>query len=94
MEDQIKWEFNVEKRPKLRTYRIFKTSYGAENYVEKFLSKGHRAILAQFRFGISPLKIEVGRFYNIPLQFRLCEMCLLNTIEDEKHFLLDCPKYN
>jgi len=92
--DKINWEVNIEKKPKLRTFRIFKKTYQTENYVKRYLSKSSRAILAQFRCGISPLKIEIGRFYNIPLELRLCELCSPDSIEDEKHFLLECPEYS
>lgn len=49
--------------------------------------------MAQFRAGITPLKIEVGRYYRIPLEFRICTLCNYNVVEDEKHFLLECSKY-
>ena len=57
--DGVIWEAEVEKRDKLRTYRIFKTHNKTEKYVTRFLSKGSRAILAQFRCGISPLKLKL-----------------------------------
>ena len=62
----------------------------------QILSKRHRSVLAQFRCGILPLIIEIGRFKNyIPVELRLCEMCDLNSIEDKKnHFLLYCSLYS
>jgi hypothetical protein len=95
MADELSWGVQLEKKSKLRTYRIFKNEFKTENYVRKYLSKGSRAVLAQFRVGITPLKIEIGRFYRIPLEFRLCEFCLHHdVIEDETHFLLECCMYN
>lgn len=49
--------------------------------------------MAQFRCGILPLKIETGRYYNIPADLRLCEICSENCIEDEIHFLFFCKTY-
>ena len=43
---------------------------------------------------ILPLKIEIDRFNNIAVELRLCEMCDLNSIEDETHFLLYCSLYS
>ena len=50
--------------------------------------------MAQLRFGILPLAIEVGRYHNTSEDDRLCEMCDLNEIENEVHFILYCPYYD
>ena len=42
----------------------------------------------------SALKIETGRFQNIPIEYRICTMCDQNVIETESNFLLCCSKYN
>ena len=41
------------------------------------------------------LKIETGRFTRplTPLEQRVCDHCLM-TIEDEFHFLMQCPRYS
>ena len=46
------------------------------------------------RFGILPLNIETGRFRNQPIEQRICNLCELNEIEDELHFLFKCTLYN
>ena len=78
---------------KLRTYRIFKQTFGQEAYLCSNISKIERSHLAQFRFGILPLKIETGRFIGQALPERICNQCQLNDIENEIHFLIKCPKY-
>ena len=50
--------------------------------------------MAQFRSGILPLKIETGRYTNIPWQFRICELCDMDDVEDEFHFMMCCTRYN
>lgn len=45
------------------------------------------------RCGTFPLEIEKGRIRNIPVEQRTCKMCDLQTVEDETHFLIQCPKY-
>lgn len=58
------------------------------------ISKSQRSILAQFRCGILPIRIETGRYKGEPLDERICNFCVLNEIEDESHFLLNCTIYS
>ena len=76
---------------KLRTYCQFKSVYEVEQYCKMILSLRHRAAFAKFRCGVAPLRIESGRFENIPLEERKCFFC--NAIESESHALLDCILY-
>ena len=43
---------------------------------------------------LHPLMIERGRHLNIPRTERYCLLCKSNQIEDEKHVLLHCTKFN
>ena len=43
---------------------------------------------------ILPLRVETGRFKNEPLSERKCMFCDQESVEDEFHFILHCPKYN
>ena len=88
------WHANIKSMDKLRTYQTFKWEFGTEKYVSTLLSKRHRSFLAQFRSGILPLRIETGRFQNVPIQERICILCDQNSIEDETHFLLECDLYS
>ncbi len=83
----------VNNSDKLRTYSIFKLSYDSEDYVRIVTNRQHRSPLAQLRCGILPLKIETGRFQNIPLEYRLCILCNQEVIESQSHFLLHCDRY-
>jgi hypothetical protein len=38
--------------------------------------------------------IEIGRYKNLETEERLCKLCIAQKIEDEYHFLIDCPIYN
>ena len=51
------------------------------------------SFFCQFRSGILPLAIETGRYRNVPTDERLYEICNLNLVEDEIHFLCFCPRY-
>ena len=57
------------------------------------MSKRARSLFTQFRHGILPLKIETGRFRNLPVEQRICELCQMDMVEDEVHFLCTCPLY-
>ena len=38
--------------------------------------------------------IEKDRYLNLERNQRVCSMCNSNDIEDEFHFILQCPAYN
>jgi hypothetical protein len=88
------WIETVQNTPKLRTYKLFKCNFNTEDYVLFNLSKYERSIIAQFRCGILPLRVETGRYIGEPLNDRLCRLCNDSCVENEVHFLLNCPKYN
>jgi len=81
---------------KLRTYKLFKLSIGLEPYTR--LPPADRRLIAQLRCGMAPLAIETGRWQGLAVEERLCRLCQdnlqLNVVENEVHFLVDCPAYN
>ena len=91
---KAEWSKRILKKPKLRSYCCWKKDYNTEPYVKIGLPREHRSILAQIRSGTLPLKIETGRFMGIKLDDRLCTVCDEGIVEDEKHFLLECNRYN
>ena len=80
-------------KPKLRTYIKYKTLFGTEEYAKCLMSRKQRCILAQFRSGTLPLKIETGRWQNLPIPERVCLVCAEDAVEDEFLFLCICTKY-
>ena len=68
--------------------------YCSERYVSLNLKRNERSILAQFRCGILPLRIETGRNVGEKANERLFKICDSQQIEDETHFLLHCPFYS
>jgi len=102
--DEENWKREIVKFPKLRTYRLFKTKFGKENYTQQFLSKNRRSLIAQMRTGTSNLRIETGRYERqrnqngqleiLPAEKRLCKICeSIEKVEDEYHFIFECEKY-
>ena len=81
------WSVDVNNKPKLLTYILFKSDLNLEDYVKYHMHKRHRSLFAQFRVGILPLYIETGRYDNTPLATRICKLCDSDALEDEFHFL-------
>ena len=59
-----------------------------------------RSLLTRFRAGVSPLRIETGRYEangsgtrGIPAHDRICLCCGLG-VESELHMFIDCPLYD
>ena len=78
---------------KLRTYNKFKFHYTREPYLEQIENRKYRSAIAKLRTSSHKLNIEAGRYKNIKLENRLCTCCTQNKIEDEIHFLIQCPAY-
>ena len=82
------------KQPKLRTYKLFKTSYCIEPYLTSNLPKKTYTNSAWFRVSSHNLKIETGQHDKpkTPIEERKCDKCNSNEIEDELHCLIICSK--
>ena len=94
---QLQWKQTLDLKPKLRTYQTFKEDYATEEYLNIFLTRYQRSLLAQFRVGVLPLRVETGRFNtlidpaarnyrHLRLHERICQLCNMGSIEDEYHF--------
>jgi hypothetical protein len=90
---------------KLRTYATFKTHICREPYLSVITDSRKRALMFKLRSGVAPLRIETGRYEIVkkpgsnkegrmrrPVNERIC-LCCGNGVEDEFHFICDCPCY-
>lgn len=77
---------------KLRTYKIFKTNFGCEQYVCTTMGKQLRSSLAKFRCGSAPIRLETGRYEKLEESKRLCIFC--DRVENEMHVLCECELYD
>ena len=50
--------------------------------------------MVKTRLGVLPIRIETGRYERPkkPADQRLCQQCSLGSVENEIHFLLECPR--
>ena len=99
-----KWKLELENKPKLRLYKTFKTTFETEGYLYRHLKRQDKSVLAQFRTGILPLRIETGRyqlkkdpntesFRKLSVKERTCLICNAGDIENDTHFLCKCSAY-
>ena len=88
------WQAGLPSKPKLRTYSLIKTEFATESYVYNLYPRSQRSLMAQFRIGVLPLRVETGRYTRLALEDRTCQLCNSQNIEDEIHFLCECSCYD
>ena len=74
-------------KPKLRTYKVFKTEYiiSEAYYINLITCRAHCSLLAKLRGGSATLEIETGRYVRTPVEHRTCKLCYTD-VENEMHF--------
>ena len=84
----------MEKKSKLKLYRVIKTNLVREKYLDYECPRYSRILVTQFRGGNTNLRVEMGRRRNERREDRTCGMCITGKVEDETHVLLECYIYN
>ena len=74
---------------KLRTYAIFKTDVGIEDYLTRIKNVSIRSHVTKLRLSNHRLAIETGRHNGVRREERFCSFCP-ESIEDEFHFIFEC----
>ena len=81
---------------KLRNYRLYKTSFHKEKYLEHNDFE-RRQNLGRLRLSCHKLFIETGRHVRLCERLapedRLCQYCTAQVCEDELHFIMHCSNY-
>lgn len=85
------WNGSIISNDIYQNYRLFKTVFESEKYFDFIDKKCFRDCLIKLRLGVLPIgascfRRTFGRDRNI-----LCKLC--DVVEDEKHFVFDCPLY-
>ena len=83
---------NSKSGNKLRTYRTFKQNFCFEPYLN-IGNREQKRLFSKFRLSDHCLEIELGRYKGLDANKRICQLCK-NAVEDEPHFLLNCPELN
>ena len=71
---------SAQKKCKLELYNNIKQEFGPEKYLLLNIDKYKKSLLSQLRYGILPLRLETGRFYNEKQEERVCTMCSTVTL--------------
>ena len=82
------------KHRKLRCFKLFKTKFEPSKYLQQINDFATRQRVAKFRCSDHDLMIELGRHKKLCVEERVCKKCNDNAVEDEIHFLCECPMYN
>ena len=74
-------------------YKHFIYVRGLQPYLCKPISPSMRILISKIRLSSHKLCIETGRYTGVIREDRICHKCNLGVIEDEYHFILQCPFY-
>ncbi len=92
--DESQWLASLPLKPKLRTYILYYKSFITEDYVTYCLNKRKRSSTAKIRIAILPLHIETGKFPNVKVEERVCQVCNNGDVENEYNFFCICKTQN
>jgi hypothetical protein len=85
------WSEAMKNSERHQQYLKMKESFNRDNYLVNIDRFYFRACVSKARFNMLPLNGNINRF-NSNLSKKMCPFCL-NVIEDEEHFMFDCPMY-
>ena len=91
--EEKQWRNGIEKKAKLRTFRLFKTSLSLSPYLLTTGSYRGRMLMTTLRTGTNTLRIETGRWEHLEEKQRICDQCDLKSVENELHMITQCPRY-
>ena len=86
----------LEEKIKLRYHKdVIKPNLYDQNYLFFFPSVKKKISFAKIRTNSHELHRETGHWSipKTPWDERVCHLCDTKKVEDEKHFLLNCPAY-
>ena len=78
----------------LMMYRALNPEYQPAEYLRHVLCRLNRRLLSRLRCQCFGLQVDIGRFEQISRSHRVCQVCHAQVVEDEQHFLFDCPAYS
>ena len=75
--------------PSCVSYRLFKSTFPFEIYLVD-LPLNLALVLCHLRYSNHNFPVERGIFYNIERRLRTCDLCHLNVLDDELHYICVC----
>ena len=96
-EDYILDFYSDAQRTSLVLYRHLQPTYEYAGYLSQVKYFPYGKLISRFRSGCHGLLVDTGRFGREEEQLsrdqRLCPVCHAYCVENEQHFLFDCPAY-
>ena len=81
----------------LALYKSLHPEYKYAQYLSSVQRFYNRKLISRFRCGCHGLHVDTGRFgqgaQKLAREDRVCQVCCSISVEDERHFLFDCPAY-
>ena len=87
-----RWKSSIDSSSKCFLYKNFKTELVLEKYLT-ILNEPSKSKLSKFRCSNHNLPIEVGRHNDVARNDRRCNICTLNDLGDEYHYIAVCPNF-
>ena len=84
-----KWYSDMELSTKCILYKDFKPEFGFENYL-LHAPYQFTTCITKFRLSNHKLPVERGRYLNIIRSERTCDVCDMNVLGDEYHYIMEC----
>ena len=78
----------------LIVYRALNPEYQIAEYLRHVFCYLNRRLLARLRCQCFGLQVDIGRFEQVSRNCRVCQVCHARVVEDEQHFLFECPAYS
>ena len=75
-------------------YQHLVDNFCMQYYLCKPINTKYQKYITRYRISAHNLNIEQGRYGNIIRNSRVCTLCDKYDIEDEYHFILQCPFYD
>ena len=90
-EDQARqnWLASVHNNVHCKNYRLFKTSFGFESYLDKLQCKKAK-VFCPFR--TRNYGLPVDPHFNVPALDATCKLCNQNSLGDEFHYIMECTE--
>ncbi len=91
-----KWQADVQRNGALTLYKYVKPCVQYSCYLDKVRNRWLRSSISKLVLSSHPLRIETGRYgANRTVRHeRLCQLCNIDDLEDEYHFVIRCPVFD
>lgn len=86
------WHARDSQSSKALTYFCFKNDFKLEDYFI-FMSRKMYILFFKLRTGNHKFPVETGRWDGTDIKDRKCQLCTINDIGDEFHYICKCPVF-